>query len=104
MRTNRTMDSAVRMTALAALAAAALACTHPARTAPERGAPRASNAEIARRFVEGFLGGKDPAVIDEVAREDIKVYTGLKPDGPIVGREQYKQVFRAFTNAFPEAK
>ncbi|WP_242050636.1 hypothetical protein [Oculatella sp. FACHB-28] len=31
----------------------------------------------------------------------MQAITGLKPDGPIDGREQYKQIFSTFFDAFP---
>lgn len=59
------------------------------------------NMAIARRFFEEFLGKGSLAVADEVLDENIQAYTGLKPTGPIDGREEYKQVFGTFFDAFP---
>ena len=104
MQTHRTAENVMRMTALAAMMTAALACTRSGNAATASGAHQTSNMEVARRFVEGFLGGKNPAAVDEVTHENIKVYTGLKPDGPIDGRKQYKEVFDGFMKAFPDVK
>jgi cellulase/cellobiase CelA1 len=41
------------------------------------------------------------AIAADVLDENVQAITGLKPDGPIDGREAYKQVFRAFFDAFP---
>lgn len=59
------------------------------------------NLAIARIFVEQFLGKGDMTVAADVLDENVKAITGLKPDGPIDGREAYKQVFSAFFDAFP---
>lgn len=59
------------------------------------------NEEIARRFVTEFLGKADLTVADELLHENIQATTGLKPDGPIDGREQYKQIITGFVDAFP---
>lgn len=59
------------------------------------------NLAIARIFVEQFLGKGDMSVAADVLDENVQAITGLKPDGPIDGREQYKQIFSSFFNAFP---
>ncbi|WP_088889675.1 ester cyclase [Leptolyngbya ohadii] len=59
------------------------------------------NLAIARIFVEQFLGKGDMSVAADVLDENVQAITGLKPDGPIDGREAYKQVFSAFFDAFP---
>lgn len=59
------------------------------------------NLAIARQFVEQFLGNGDMSIAAEVLDENVQAITGLKPDGPIDGREAYKQVFSAFFDAFP---
>lgn len=59
------------------------------------------NLAIARIFVEQFLGNGDMTVAADVLDENVQAMTGLKPDGPIDGREAYKQVFSAFFDAFP---
>jgi predicted ester cyclase len=59
------------------------------------------NLLVARRFVEQFLGKGDISIAAEVLAEEVQAITGLKPDGPINGREEYKQIFSAFLDAFP---
>lgn len=59
------------------------------------------NLEISRRFFTEFLGKGDLAVGDEVLDENVRAITGLKPDGAIEGREEYKQIFAGFFDAFP---
>ncbi|HEY9642786.1 MAG TPA: ester cyclase [Coleofasciculaceae cyanobacterium] len=61
------------------------------------------NLAIARTFIEQFLGRGDLSVADQVLDETVQAITGLKPDAPINGREEYKQIFRAFYDAFPPA-
>jgi len=59
------------------------------------------NLAIARIFIEQFLGKGDMTVAADVLDKNVQAITGLKPDGPIDGREAYKQVFSAFFDAFP---
>lgn len=59
------------------------------------------NLAVARTFIEEFLGKGDMSVAEQVLDEDVQAITGLKPTGPIDGREEYKQVFSAFFDAFP---
>jgi predicted ester cyclase len=59
------------------------------------------NLAIARTFIEQFLGKGDISIAAQVLDENVQVTTGLKPDGPINGREEYKQIFSAFYDAFP---
>jgi predicted ester cyclase len=59
------------------------------------------NLIVARMFIEQFLGKGNVSVAEEVLDEKVQAITGLKPDGPIDGREQYKQIFIAFFDAFP---
>lgn len=59
------------------------------------------NEAVARRFFTEFLGKGDLSVGDEVLDERVQAITGLKPTGPIDGREEYKQVFGSFCDAFP---
>ncbi len=59
------------------------------------------NLAIAHTFVEQFLGKGDISVAEQVLDENVQAITGLKPTGPIEGREEYKQVFSAFFDAFP---
>ncbi len=61
----------------------------------------AKNLAVARIFIERFLGAGDMTVATEVLDENVQAFTGLKPDGPIRGREEYKQVFSSFYEAFP---
>jgi predicted ester cyclase len=59
------------------------------------------NLATARILVEQFLGKGDMSVAADVLDENVQAITGLKPDGPINGREQYKQIFSTFFDAFP---
>ncbi|MBW4470621.1 MAG: ester cyclase [Stenomitos rutilans HA7619-LM2] len=59
------------------------------------------NLTIARIFVEQFLGRGDMSVAADVLDKQVQAITGLKPDGPINGREQYQQIFSSFFDAFP---
>lgn len=59
------------------------------------------NLAVARKFFTEFLGRGDMSVADEVLDERVQAITGLKPTGPIDGREEYKQVFGSFYDAFP---
>ena len=59
------------------------------------------NLEVSRRFFTEFLGKGDLRVADEVLDENVQAITGLKPDGAIDGREEYKQIFAGFFDAFP---
>jgi hypothetical protein len=49
------------------------------------------NLAIAHTFVTQFLGQGDMSVAEQVLDENVQAITGLKPDGPINGREEYKQ-------------
>jgi len=69
----------------------------------------ARNLAAARRFVEGVLGGADPAAFEEVVAEHVTVDTGLKPVGKIEGREEYGRVLgetlgAAFSNGRMDIK
>lgn len=62
-----------------------------------------SNLALARRFVEGVLGGQDPSAFDELVDEKIWVSTGLKPNAPITSKAEYGRVLgetigKAFTD------
>jgi predicted ester cyclase len=59
------------------------------------------NLLVARAFIEQFLGKGDMNIAEQVLDENVQAITGLKPDGPIDGREQYKQIFSHFYDAFP---
>ena len=53
----------------------------------------ARNLAAARRFVEGVLGGAEPAAFAEVVHPDVVVDTGLQPvGGPIQGAAEYGRV------------
>ena len=56
---------------------------------------------VVRRFVEDFLGRGHLPAADETAHERIQGITGLKPSGPIDGRDEYKATIAAFVDAFP---
>jgi len=63
----------------------------------------ARNLAAVRRFVEGVLGGGDPAAFEEVVAEDVTVDTGLKPLGTIRCRAEYSRALaetlgRAFSD------
>jgi len=59
------------------------------------------NAAVARKFFTEFLGKGNMSVAEEVLDENVQAITGLKPTGPIDGREEYKQIFSSFYDAFP---
>lgn len=48
---------------------------------------------LAQRFVLEILGGANWAAFDELVAPDVRVSTGLKPDGLITSRDEYKAVF-----------
>jgi predicted ester cyclase len=58
------------------------------------------NLAIARTFIEQFLGKGDISIAAQVLDENVQAITGLKPDSPINGREEYQQIFSAFYDAF----
>ncbi|GAB4460105.1 MAG: hypothetical protein OHK0029_23580 [Armatimonadaceae bacterium] len=60
-----------------------------------------TNPEIVTRFIVEFLGKADFTAADETAHPQIQGITGLKPQGPIDGLEEYKQTIAAFVEAFP---
>lgn len=62
------------------------------------------NLQIATRFFQEFLGQGQMSVADEVLAPDVQAITGLKPTGPINGREEYKVIFGSFFDAFPPEK
>ena len=59
------------------------------------------NIAISTRFVTEFLGRGDLAAADATLHADVQGITGLKPSGPIDGREEYKATIAAFVEAFP---
>jgi ketosteroid isomerase-like protein len=50
------------------------------------------NVRLARRFVEGVLGGADPGAFNEIVDDNVWVSTGLKPDAPITSKAEYGAV------------
>lgn len=60
-----------------------------------------SNLELVTRFTREFLGLGDLAAADATLDPNVRATTGLKPDGPIEGREAYKAVIADFVAAFP---
>lgn len=61
----------------------------------------ASALDLVGRFVRDFLGRGDLETADAVLDARVIAITGLKPDGPIDGREAYKAIVAAFVDAFP---
>lgn len=59
------------------------------------------NLAVARTFIERFLGKGDISVAEEVLDKEVQAITGLKPAGPINGRDEYKQILDSFFDAFP---
>jgi predicted ester cyclase len=57
--------------------------------------------QLVTRFITDFLGRADLAAADATLDERVQAFTGLKPDGPIDGREAYKAVIVGFVDAFP---
>lgn len=57
--------------------------------------------DLVRRFTFDFLGQGNLTVADETLFPDVQGITGLKPQGPINGREEYKAIVAAFVDAFP---
>lgn len=56
---------------------------------------------IVTTFVTRFLALADIAAADATAAPHIQGITGLKPQGPIDGLAEYKQIITAFVDAFP---
>jgi predicted ester cyclase len=90
----------IRLLLSACAAVFAIGCSKQVQ--PASAAPPAKNLEVARRFVQQGLTWKEPALFDQLVAEDVVVYTGLKPTGPIQGRKEYKGVFAAFAAAFTD--
>lgn len=59
------------------------------------------NVAIVTRFVTDFLGRGDMNAADATLHEAVQGITGLKPSGPIDGREEYKTTIAGFVDAFP---
>lgn len=62
-----------------------------------------SNAAIVTRFITEFLGVADLAAADATLHPRVQAITGLKPGGPIDGRDEYKATIAGFVAAFPPA-
>lgn len=60
-----------------------------------------TNLTVVSRFVVEFLGRGDMAAADEILDANVQGVTGLKPGGPINGREEYKATIAGFLDAFP---
>jgi ketosteroid isomerase-like protein len=69
-------------------------------------AEQTRHAALAKRFVLEILGGANWAAFDELVSPDVRVSTGLKPDGFIEGRDEYKAVFGSIfgSGAFQDAQ
>lgn len=61
----------------------------------------ADHISVIRRFTFDFLGRGDLAAADATLAHNVKGITGLKPSGPIDGRDEYKAIVAAFVDAFP---
>ncbi len=59
------------------------------------------NGVIVSRFITEFLGLGDMRAGDETLHANVQGITGLKPGGPIDGRDEYKATIAAFVDAFP---
>lgn len=63
------------------------------------------NVRLARRFVEGVLGGQDPNAFNELVDDNVWVSTGLKADAPITSKAEYGKVLReTLGKAFSDGK
>jgi len=60
-----------------------------------------NNIAIVTRFVTEFLARGDLAAADATLHQAVQGITGLKPSGPIDGRDEYKATITAFVDAFP---
>jgi predicted ester cyclase len=60
-----------------------------------------TNIELVTRFVTEFLGRGDLTAADATLHAQVQGITGLKPTGPIDGRDEYKATIAAFVDAFP---
>jgi predicted ester cyclase len=56
---------------------------------------------VVTRFTTDFLGRGDITAADATLDPAVQGVTGLKPQGPIDGREEYKAIVAAFLDAFP---
>lgn len=62
------------------------------------------NLDIARQFFTEVLGNGKVEKMNELVDEKAQITTGLKVTGPIDGREEYKQIFGGFRDAFPHVE
>jgi predicted ester cyclase len=84
--------------ARATLVSLALALSLPAMAAAQS---TDATLQVARTYIEQFLGRGDIAAADRVLSPNIEVTTGLSPQGPIKGLDAYKKIFLEFAAAFP---
>jgi hypothetical protein len=61
----------------------------------------AKNLALVLRFMNEGIGKAELRVFDECVAKDALIYTGLKPQGPIEGLEEYKAIFAPFADAWP---
>lgn len=59
------------------------------------------NLGVSKRFFTEFLGKGNTGIAEEILAQNVQAITGLKPDGPINGREEYIGIFSGFFDAFP---
>ncbi|WP_052732751.1 ester cyclase [Hymenobacter terrenus] len=64
-------------------------------------ADKKRNLEVVLRYMNEGIGKVDLTAFDACLHPDVQIFTGLKPQGPIEGVEEYKQVFAGFAEAFP---
>lgn len=64
-------------------------------------AERKGNRAVVLRFMKEGIGKSDLAVFDECLHPEVRVWTGLKAQGPIEGLAEYKQIFAGFADAWP---
>jgi predicted ester cyclase len=59
---------------------------------------------VVDRFTLEFLGRGDASAADATLHPEVRAITGLKPSGPIEGRDEYKAVLAAFGAAFHDVE
>jgi steroid delta-isomerase-like uncharacterized protein len=59
------------------------------------------NKEIVKRYWNGKWKDRNPAILDELQTSDV-VYNG--PDGEIVGREAYIQIYNSYLSALHDTR
>ncbi len=64
-------------------------------------AQETKNLNLVLRFMNEGIGKAELKIFDECVAEDALIYTGLKPQGPIDGLEEYKSIFGPFADAWP---